>query len=684
MVHSPAGASPATTQPFVFHVTFEELKIALVRGLRGNATGPVVWVDGDSEVVVYPARTQLALKPGWLLVQLALETDQTGEASLTIPLAVGDKAATASLVAITEEQTRGNPVLASRWGQIAQELVWDAILRAGQDVLDREAKRQLRLVGVYTDGKRLSYLAAPPVTVEQIARYYVEVRDAGDALPDYNPQPIDLFPDIPLPHIERLVLVDTRTRKPIDNHEDLRDGVVLDLSRLPPHFTILALTRPDEVGSVVFDISDDDGYRVENQAPYLLMGNAGEEYFAWSPAPGDYVVRATPYTQADAQGQVGHALTVRLRVIRAQKMTITRFSLMNADTNKPIDGFDPLQQNTVINLSELPTRNLNIVAHTDPQVVGSVVFGLNDNPQHQVERDPPYALFSDKQGDLNPWTPAPRTYRVTATPYDGDYGTGVAGETATVSFAVIDKPAHAVVSFTLIDADKDQPIPEFNPLPDGVTLDLSQLPTRNLNLRANTHPDKVSGVRFSLNDIENFHDDTRFPYSLLGDRAGDYLPHVFDRDKYVVIATPYLIRKREQEEGESLTITFFVMDREPALAVINFTLLNAQTGEPVPGYDPIPAKAEIDNRKLPHPRITMRANLNTDKAGSVVFSLGTQDKFKVENSAPYTLFGELNNGLPDGRPFKPGIYRITATPYTGSDGQGEAGVAETIEFRVVR
>jgi hypothetical protein len=46
----------------------------------------------------------------------------------------------------------------------------------------------------------------------------------------------------------------------------------------------------------------------------------------------------------------------------------------------------------------------------------------------------------------------------------------------------------AVVSFTLINADTDQPIATFDPLISGVTLNLATLPTRNLNIRANTSP----------------------------------------------------------------------------------------------------------------------------------------------------------------------------------------------------
>jgi hypothetical protein len=46
-------------------------------------------------------------------------------------------------------------------------------------------------------------------------------------------------------------------------------------------------------------------------------------------------------------------------------------------------------------------------------------------------------------------------------------------------------PPPTVSDFTLIDADRDEPIPAFDPVPDGATVNLATLPTRNLNLRAN-------------------------------------------------------------------------------------------------------------------------------------------------------------------------------------------------------
>jgi glucose/arabinose dehydrogenase len=79
--------------------------------------------------------------------------------------------------------------------------------------------------------------------------------------------------------------------------------------------------------------------------------------------------------------------------------------------------------------------------------------------------------------------------------------------------------APQVTSFTLINADTDQPIPGYDPLPNGATLNLTRLPTRNLNIRANTSPSATGSVRFAYDATANFHTDNGAPYSLVGDPA---------------------------------------------------------------------------------------------------------------------------------------------------------------------
>lgn len=125
-------------------------------------------------------------------------------------------------------------------------------------------------------------------------------------------------------------------------------------------------------------------------------------------------------------------------------------TLINADTDEPIRGCDPIPEGAVIILSKLPTRNLNIRVNVRPAVVGSVRIDVNHVKGFQidagtgriqkdkVEQSPPYSLSDDK-GDYNPWTPDPGDYTVTATPYSERGAEGEAGKPVTLHFRVVER-----------------------------------------------------------------------------------------------------------------------------------------------------------------------------------------------------------------------------------------------------
>jgi glucose/arabinose dehydrogenase len=119
--------------------------------------------------------------------------------------------------------------------------------------------------------------------------------------------------------------------------------------------------------------------------------------------------------------------------------SVTSFSLINADSNQPISGFDPIASGANINLATLPTRNVNIRANTSPASVGSVRFGLDGSSNYSTDNTAPYALAGDTNGDYLPWTPTVANHTITATPYSAANATGTAGTARTLSFKVSDK-----------------------------------------------------------------------------------------------------------------------------------------------------------------------------------------------------------------------------------------------------
>jgi hypothetical protein len=168
----------AKTQLFVIDLREADASARLAAQLgAGNPQQPIVWRDADSELLVYPGRTRVKFAPGFVLVELGVATDQTGDAQLVFTFKVGASPNEASLTAVSEARPRGDPTLAQRWAEPATRLVWFGLLRCGQALLERRRnKTPLVVSGVYTLGKVLSFITTAPVGADELRQYYADVR----------------------------------------------------------------------------------------------------------------------------------------------------------------------------------------------------------------------------------------------------------------------------------------------------------------------------------------------------------------------------------------------------------------------------------------------------------------------------------------------------------------------------
>jgi hypothetical protein len=126
-------------------------------------------------------------------------------------------------------------------------------------------------------------------------------------------------------------------------------------------------------------------------------------------------------------------------VEQSGSLSVTSLALINADTDQPIAGYNPIAEGATLNLNTLPTRNLNIRANTNPGTVGSVRFAYDGNSNYRTENQGPYALAGDTSGDYHAWTPTLGSKTLTATPYTGASAGGTAGTALTRHFTVIDQ-----------------------------------------------------------------------------------------------------------------------------------------------------------------------------------------------------------------------------------------------------
>ena len=245
-------------------------------------------------------------------------------------------------------------------------------------------------------------------------------------------------------------------------------------------------------------------------------------------------------------------------------LAVTGLTLIDAHTNRPVPGYDPIPAGAVLDLATLPAK-LNVRANT-AGAAGSIRFALDGNAGYHLENGAPYALCSDNAGAYFACPAkvfAPGQHRLAATPTSGMNGGGTPGQGAAVDFSVVRSQAArpAVTSLTLIDADTDRPVPGYDPIPAGAVLRLSALP-RHLNLRANTAPG-VGSVRFKLDaraSLEN-----QAPFALCSDtknkggKKGAYFAcgaGVFAPGQHTLTATPYPQMFGRGTPGQALSWTF--------------------------------------------------------------------------------------------------------------------------------
>ena len=93
---------------------------------------------------------------------------------------------------------------------------------------------------------------------------------------------------------------------------------------------------------------------------------------------------------------------------KAETQSVVSFTLINADTDSPIPGYDPLPNGATLNLATLPTRRLNIRANTSPSTIGSVRFGYDSNANYRIQNGNPTRSPATAPGTTTPPTPPGR------------------------------------------------------------------------------------------------------------------------------------------------------------------------------------------------------------------------------------------------------------------------------------
>lgn len=249
------------------------------------------------------------------------------------------------------------------------------------------------------------------------------------------------FAPVEVEGVVGLSLVDSKEDEIIDAFDPLVDGAVININEVGKRLNILANTNPEEVGSVKFVLTGRQRHtEIENHAPYLLFSDQNGNFFDWphgGPDTGDYTLTVTAYERSNGRGAViGEPLTISFKIVKGPKppVVVSSFTLINAKTDQDVAEFNPLPNNTTIDLAVVG-RRLNIRANATPSNVGRVTFKLT-GPQNRTwtEFIAPYALFSNVGGNYLDWFPRTGTYTLTATPYEKF---GAPGTPLTITFTIV-------------------------------------------------------------------------------------------------------------------------------------------------------------------------------------------------------------------------------------------------------
>jgi hypothetical protein len=510
--------------------------------------------------------------------------------------------------------------------------------------------------------------------------------------------------------VNDFTLVDTSTN--MDNGTYFGEINLLDYPA-KTGFTILANTIGAS-GSVFFALIRDYGNSTEvqvftntdNSAPYAL-GSENKRTGHYLAVPsltiaGNYILQATAYSGTNKQGLASPPELLYFQVL--PRFAITSFTLVDVTTGKDVASLALSSFNEVDLSQHAASATFTIRANTVGNTVGSVLFvfknnsDFNSTPISKVDNVAPFTLDgSSVSGHFNAYPDilVPAYYEVDATPYASANKQGDAGPTQLAYFQVL--PRFYIESFTLVNAVTGSDISSQS---FEIEIDLSQYSgSAQFSFRANV-AGKVGSIEFQLyryvvvgvsTVLKLTYVSNSAPFALGGlTSAGHYqaVPNLRLPGSYRLFATPYAGPNKQGVAGPVFEMDFPVL---PQFRVTNFTLIDATTNKVTSFFGTYYSVIILANYTR-GTSFNLKAN-TFGSVGSVALSLtrlnggnGTYTVVasRLANTAPFAL-GAVSSGNYEGVATLslPGIYQLSATPYSGKNKRGTQGNTVTLDFNVV-
>jgi uncharacterized protein YjdB len=408
----------------------------------------------------------------------------------------------------------------------------------------------------------------------------------------------------------------------------LSNGAELDINQIQDiNLTIRVNTNPPTVGSVHLVLKGPvNETRIENGLPYELFGYDNGDYFGKKFALGEYTLQATPYSEKDTSGVKGTSESIEFFVVEPsiEKAPATPILVSPVDLSADLDNSLTFLWGKI---EDAESYSIQISEKSD---FSSLFLNKELLTENQI----------DVEGLLSGTT---YFWRVNASNQTGN------SEWSEIwSFSIKEEPQEDIIKVTGIAVS-----------PTTVSLQIGD----TLQLNAEIEPANATNKTVIW---------------LSSDSA---IATVSSEGWVTAISKGNVTISAITEDGNFTDNAIIsVSDPNQTLAVSGFTLLNALSNTDL---ITLSNGIEIDFKQIQDLDLNIRVNTNPPTVGSVEMSLsGPVNEIRVENNAPYALFGH-NNGIYIGKKLIPGKYILAATPYSGSDQTGIKGNASSIEFEII-
>ena len=349
--------------------------------------------------------------------------------------------------------------------------------------------------------------------------------------------------------------------------------------------------------------------------------------------------------------------------------SVTGLALVDASNGSTL--MELREDGAVFDLDATDVRSFNIRAGLSAGVAPTAVAMELSGAQAaaRTSRGAPHTLYGEHGGSGL----SPGAYTVSAAPTDAS---GEVLPSRSARFTVTGEAEASDIAVTELALTTPVGGPDLAVLSDRAAIDVRHGKGELLGLRAATGgTGRVGSVGFEVTGAAVL--------SLTADTAPFTVDVELRAGTYSIAATPYPEAGLQGMAGPPTTVAG-VMLSYPASPVAGFTLVDAEGGPPDPDLQVIEDGSVLDLSAVPGV-VNIRADVIADapEIGSVRVELaGQKSARRLENRPAYALFGDEPGGDYRGELLPDGHYTVTATPYEGKEGGGDAYPGLAVRFTV--